>query len=186
MGILEDIFSASFHCESLPQFPDWIEWRHISRGRTHCPICLGLDKCWFTETNKPKLPQHPLCHCITFSIPLSLVLKDAKSECDVRKFSEYVLHPENNRGKKVLFNNWGYDTPDSQLLQKEFEKQALEKYTKGQYTLGVLDEYGQRITIQIEFIDRNTQKEIIANSGWMVCPNGKIRCNTPLVGGKKK
>ena len=156
MGILEDIFSASFHGESLPQFPDWIEWRHISRGRTHCPICLGLDKCWFTETNKPKLPQHPLCHCITFSIPLSLVLKG------------------------------GYDTPDSQLLQKEFEKQALEKYTKGQYTLGVLDEYGQRITIQIELIDRNTQKEIIANSGWMVCPNGKIRCNTPLVGGKKK
>ena len=125
------------------------------------------------------------CHSILY-VTLSLVLKDAKSECDVRKFSEYVLHPENNRGKKVLFNNWGYDTPDSQLLQKEFEKQALEKYTKGQYTLGVLDEYGQRITIQIELIDRNTQKEIIANSGWMVCPNGKIRCNTPLVGGKKK
>ena len=54
MGKLEDIFIAAFWDDDLRQISNWIEWKHISRGLTHCPVCLSLDKCWFVDrTNQP-------------------------------------------------------------------------------------------------------------------------------------
>lgn len=103
MGILEEIFTAALWGREPPAVPNWVEWIHISRGMTHCEICLKLDKCWFVDETKPLLPQHPYCHCTVSPLPLSRVLNEAQSECDIRKFSKYVFHPENNKGKKKLF-----------------------------------------------------------------------------------
>ena len=100
MGILEDIFTAALWGRQPPAVPDWVEWIHISRGMTHCETCLKLDKCWFVDENKPVLPQHPYCHCTVSPLPSSRVFNEAQSECDIRKFSKYVFHPENNKGKK--------------------------------------------------------------------------------------
>lgn len=100
-----------------------------------------LRRC-FVDENKPLLPQHPYCHCTVNPLPLSRVLNEAQSECDIRKFSEYVFHPKNNKGKKELFEVWGYDKADSEMLQRVFEKQAIEKYIQGQYALGKLNEQG--------------------------------------------
>ena len=66
--------------------------------------------------------------------------------------------------------------------KKEFEKQALEKYIKGQYTLGKLDQYGQRITITIELQRKDKDETVSFLSGWMVAPDGEIRLTTPLGG----
>jgi hypothetical protein len=46
-----------------------------------------------------------------------------------------------------LFELWGYDIMDSEYLQQEFIKQARLAYLVGDYELGLLNEYGQRITL---------------------------------------
>lgn len=45
MGIVEDIFLAAFWEKEPPVIPDWVEWKHIFEGLTHCDVCLKLDKC---------------------------------------------------------------------------------------------------------------------------------------------
>ena len=183
MGLLSDIFTASFRGESSPQLPHWIEWKHISKGRTHCPTCLRLDGCWFKEDNKPKLPHHAFCHCTAFPLPLSQVLNNTTSQCDIRKFSEYIFNPKYDaNGKRALYEGWGYSIRDSETLKKAFEEKALEKYMDGQYVLGRLNEQGQRISITIELERKDRPGTVQIITGWMVYPDGHIRLTTPLGG----
>ncbi len=83
-------------------------------------------------------------------------------------------------GKRALFESLGFTVDDSEYLQKEFERQAVENYCNSKYQLGRLDENGQRINIDINF--QKNGKEITFISGWMVRPKGAITCNTPLGG----
>ncbi len=71
----------------------------------------------------------------------------------------------------------------SEYLLKENEKQALEKYINGDYILGKLDKYGQRISIKCSILRKDTGETATYTTDWMVCPNGKIRLITPY-GGK--
>ena len=146
---------------------------------------LFLVGCWFIDKGKPALPQHPYCHCTTDPIPFSSVMDSAKAECDIRKFSEYIfsLDMKKSKGKKVLFESWGYSILDSERLKNAFERQALEKYVLGKYVLGNLDEEGQRINIEIELKRKDSNVSVTFISGWMVYPNGKIKLTTPY--GKK-
>ena len=58
MGMLDDLINENiFH-----KFSNWVEWQHISVGLSHCGVCLVLNKCWFNNTLKPRLPQHEKCH----------------------------------------------------------------------------------------------------------------------------
>ena len=82
-----------------------------------------------------------------------------------------------------MFESWGYSVDDSQWLQKEFERQALDKYVSGEYQLGVLDKFGQRIHIRIEIPRKNSTEKVSFYTGWMVHPGGQIKLNTPY-GGK--
>ena len=82
-----------------------------------------------------------------------------------------------------MFESWGYTIEDSMWLKKECEKQALEKYKKGDYKLGKLNEHGQRISIRITIPRKNNNDFVSFITGWNVHPNGKITLNTPL-GGK--
>lgn len=68
------------------------------------------------------------------------------------------------------------------MLQRVFEKQAIEKYIQGQYELGKLDEQDQRINIRIRLERKNNDETVSFISGWMVYPNGKIRLVTPYGG----
>ena len=71
----------------------------------------------------------------------------------------------------------GFLKEDSEYLKSEYEKQAKEQYLKGNYILGKLDRYGQRITITIHL--RNGVK---MQSGWLVHPLGVLICTTSLGG----
>ena len=75
----------------------------------------------------------------------------------------------------------GFLKEDSGYLQNEYEKQAKEKYTNGEYILGKLDKYGQRISITIN-VSTATHTSIKLVSGWLVHPLGLIACTTPLGG----
>ena len=185
MGILEDIFSAALWETEPPAIPTWIEWQHIPKGFTHCETCLTLDGCWFVDKNKPQLPQHPFCHCRANPNPLSRVLHEATAGALLSKFDPYLFDPQGiyKHGKEKMFKSWGYSISDSEWLRKELERQGLEKYIAGQYTLGRLDKRGQRISITIELPRKDKEGAVSFITGWMVFPNGHIQLATPY-GGK--
>ena len=185
MGILEDIFTAALWGREPPVVPNWMEWIHISKGMTHCETCLKLDKCWFVDENKPLLPQHLYCHCTMKPLSLSRILNEATAGSLLSKFDPYLFDPEGvyEHGKGKLFESWGYSIAGSEWLQKEIEKQALEKYVAGQYTLGKLNKDGQRISIQVDLPRKDTGDTVSFITGWMVYPDGHIQLTTPY-GGK--
>ena len=74
---------------------------------------------------------------------------------------------------------------DSEYLQQEFIKQAKLAYSVGDYELGKLDKYGQRIEIIIKLKRKDKNEYVSFRSGWMTYPNGKIVLTSPY-GGKKK
>lgn len=185
MGILDAIFSAAFEGDTPPSVPAWVEWEHVAMGKTHCPVCLQLDRCWFTDDSKPLLPQHPFCHCKANPLSFSRVLNEAKATSKYSKFDPYLFDLENayKHGKQKMFESWGYSIDDSQWLQEEFDRQALDKYVSGDYQLGILDRFGQRIHIRVEIPRKNSTVMVSFYTGWMVHPNGQIKLNTPY-GGK--
>lgn len=105
----------------------------------------------------------------------------SEATCDIRKFTEYIFSDKYAwNGKRALFENLGFSIADAEFLEREYEKQASEKYCNSDYSLGKLDKNGQRININIEF-NRNGN-EISFLSGWMVKPKGFISNNTPFGG----
>ena len=74
-----------------------------------------------------------------------------------------------------MFERWGFSIIDSEYLQREFVDQAKLAYLVGDYELGKLDKYGQRITINID-LNGTTIK-----TGWMLLEKG-IRLLTPFSG----
>jgi hypothetical protein len=83
-----------------------------------------------------------------------------------------------------VFRSYGFAAADSRALAAEFERQGASKYAAGDFTLGKLDKYGQRITITIDLhgqgqaAGRSTQ----ILSGWMIRGDGSITLNTPFTG----
>ena len=177
---------------------NWVKWVHegtkpaetnaekntnvfIGTISKHCAMCLNLNGCCFVVEKCPQKPLHPNCHCYIIDIP-SIT---AKAECPIEKFTKYVFVPSLIDDKKQLFELWGYDIMESEYLQQEFIKQAKLAYSVGEYELGKLDKYGQRINVIIKLKRKNTNEYVSFVSGWMVYPNGKIAITTPY-GGKKK
>ena len=165
--------------------PSWVKWIHHSEGKTHFEECLRLDGCWVQKEKAPPCPHHPYCHCTLDPIPYAVVLMNATSYSDYSKFDPYLFDPRNyyKHGKNKAFESWGYTIADAQWLQAEIELQAREKYVIGDYTLGVLDQYGQRISIRIEIPRKDVAENVSFLTGWTVYSNGQIRLNTPY-GGK--
>ena len=163
----------------------WVEWEHISQGKTHCEDCLVLDGCWFSKAEKPNAPLHPYCHCITKPLPYSRVLDQANTRSAFSKFDPYLFNTQGTytHQKEKLFKRWGYTANDAAWLQEEMEQQALHKYVSGDYTLGKLNEKGQRINIRIDLDRKDGSGTVSFISGWMLQPNGALKLNTPY-GGK--
>ena len=173
---------------------NWVKWVHkgtkpadtsaeksvnvlIGTISKHCAMCLNLNGCYFVVGKCPEQPLHPNCHCYTIDIQ-SIT---AQAECLIEKFTEYIFVEGNS--KKQLFESWGYSIIDSENLAREFTRQAKLKYQCGEYSLGNLDAYGQRISIIITLPKKNGTGEVSFVSGWMVYPNGEIVLTTPY-GGK--
>ena len=165
--------------------PNWVKWVHHSEGKTHCPECLKLDRCWFLKSKAPMWPHHPYCHCTLDPIDYTVVMMNAVSSSDYSKFDPYLfnttgLYPHN---KEKLFNEWGYTVDDAHWIQAEIEKQAHEKYIAGDYQLGKLNDKGQRISIRVTIPRRDNGEDVSFITGWMVYPSGRIQLTTPY-GGK--
>ncbi len=146
---------------------------------------MKLDGCWFAKENTPQWPHHPSCHCILKELPYADVLSKSSVECAYSKFDPFLFDVQRKyaHGKEKLFHLWGYTVADAEWLQHEIEKQGLANYTSGEYTLGKLDNDGQRISIRVEIPRKDTAETVSFIIGWMVHPNGHIRLVTPY-GGK--
>lgn len=174
-------------------FNNWIEWKEIilptkpTWFRTiiqgmlaffgHCGKCTALGGCYFVERNMPEQPQHERCHCGKFSISNDRAYSDIQANCPIEKFTEYVFTDDKkSKGKKSIFESMGYTKENSYQLKNLFEYQAREQYLKGLYELDLLDEYGQRINIEM-----NLNGHLFI-SGWILEPKGKMRNATPFGG----
>lgn len=165
--------------------PQWIKWVHVVTGFIHCPQCLQLDGCWFLRKKAPEWPHHDRCHCILEPIDYLIVLMNVSAQSNYSKFDPYLFDPNNfyRHGKNKIFESWGYTVDDAKWLQAEMERQAREKYISGEYELGKLNIFGQRINIVIEIPRKDKEETVTFISGWMVEPNGQLKLNTPY-GGK--
>lgn len=165
--------------------PEWVRWVHQSEGYTHCDECLMLDGCLFLRSKAPPWPHHPNCHCILEPVDYAVVQISASTYSDYRKFDPYLFNTQNQHphGKDKLFKQWGYTVEDARWLQAEIERQGLEKYLSGEYILGKLNEKGQRISIRVTILRRDTGEAVSFTTGWMICPKGTLKLCTPY-GGK--
>lgn len=141
--------------------------------------------CYFLFSNAPIWPHHEKCHCTLEAIDFSVVQRNAKANSNYRKFDPYLFNTNGMyfHGKEKLFEQWGYTKEDAKWLQAEMERQAREKYVAGEYELGKLDIFGQRIKIVIEIPRKQGEGTVTFVSGWMVESDGKLKLNTPY-GGK--
>jgi hypothetical protein len=108
----------------------------------------------------------------------------AKAIAPVEKFSAYIFKEGATHGKDPIFRGLGYEARHSEALAATFAEQAGQKFSSGQFTLGKLDQFGQRINIEIELsgIGQAAGKTSFIQSGWMMLENGSIKLNTPFAG----
>ena len=167
------------------KIPEWYKQVHQNLSESHCQECLKLNGCWFEKENTPNWPHHQFCRCMLEYVPYHNILTKSSAVCPYSKFDPYLFDPNNfyKHGKSHMLESWGYSIKDSQYLADEIKKQGLRKYVKGDYKLGLLNNYGQRINIRVEIPNRNHGGTVSFLTGWMVHPNGEITLNTPY-GGK--
>lgn len=102
----------------------------------------------------------------------------------VAKFRDYIFKPGATHGKDRVFRSLGYDRVDSSDLAIIFERQAADKYDHQDFSFGRLDEYGQRISIEIQLDGRGdlSGRKSYIISGWMIQGDGSLTLNTPFGG----
>lgn len=102
----------------------------------------------------------------------------------VSKFRDYIFRPGATHGKDHIFRSLGYDQEHSEELATLYEKQAALLYEAGDYSIGRLNEFGQRITIEIRLhgIGSHADKTSWLLSGWMLQSDGSLTLNTPFAG----
>lgn len=161
----------------IPENPDWLRslFRVTFLALGHCMTCTALSGCLFLERKMPKLPYHAKCHCTKMPVSQSLVKTYLKANCAIEKFTNYIFS-DNSKGKKSLFESWGFNYYNSNELKNEYEKQAVTQYLNGNYILKSVDMIGQRIAIPINLNGK------MFYSGWIVEPGGILRNTTPFGG----
>ena len=181
MDYLSQVVKAASSGKPIPQEPEWNVWIHRNTGKTHCELCLKLHECWFAKEKTPKWPHHPFCHCIFVDIPYVNVMYNCTSNAAYSKFDPYLFNTNGSYShhKEDMFISWGYTVEDSNWLKAEIERQGLQKYINGKYTLNKLDCNGQRINIRVEIPRKDGSGTVSFITGCMVRPDGHIQLATP-------
>ena len=143
--------------------------------RRHCADCLNMHGCCFVKGNSPENPLHEHCHCHYEDIGTI----DVQAKSLIEKYTKYIFDDEKNKGKKVMFEAWGFSILDSEYLKEEIERQAQIAFQCGEYILGKRNDFGQRLNIVIHLVRRDTGEEITFVAGWMSYPDGRIELITP-------
>ena len=89
-----------------------------------------------------------------------------------KKLTEYALNPEHPVGgnkAKVLESTLGYNKSNADDLMNE----VYNKLYESDATLGKLDEYGQRYTVDMNITGPNGSSKIV-RTGWIIKKGSKI------------
>lgn len=173
---------VKFYHPDIPDAPKELRetMRMLAASSGHCLECTALSGCYFIdeEGKRPDNPLHYVCHCglRQASAPIAGAL------CPLECFTDYIYSDKFiDNGKRGLLEAAGLYKEHSELLKEEYERQAMEKYYSGDYTLSFRDDRGQRIKIPIDIpCADGTALSVI--SVFMVHPNGSIVCITPIGG----
>lgn len=107
-------------------------------------------------------------------------------QCSVplAKFRDYIFKGGATHGKDAVFRALGYSVQHCDALVQLYTQQAAAKFARGEYVLGKHDQYGQRISIEIELpgIGAAAGTKSFLRSGWMILPGGNLHLNTPFSG----
>ena len=175
---------------------EWVKWVHegllpaytndekkrniaLAKLSNHCAICRNVNGCCFPKNKNIKYPLHPNCHCFL----LDTIKPQITAECSTDKFEGYIFaekHKDN--GKMELFIRWGFGIIDTEYLIEELTSQAKEKYSNGNFALGTLDGFGQRISVLTELDRKDGKGRVRFLTGWLVYPDGNIKNTTPYGG----
>lgn len=87
-------------------------------------------------------------------------------------------------GKDAVFRSFGYAAGDSEALANSFAQQGAANFDAGNFMMGNLDQFGQRITIPIRLVGQGDAagRATTVLSGWMITPEGTVRLVTPFAG----
>lgn len=102
----------------------------------------------------------------------------------VEKFRDYIFKPGATHGKDRVFRSLGCSASHALELAVLVEQQAADKYVNQDFSFGLSDEHGQRISIEIELpgIGEHMGQRSHLISGWMIRSDGSITLNTPFSG----
>ena len=129
----------------------------------------------------PKYPQHPNCQCRLEKIAKPIPYITANATCDIRKFTGYIFDEGKNKGKKELFESWGYTIGDSEYLQQLYISQAIKKYCDGEYQYAGVNDYAAKISITITLSNQEGVQQYV-NTIWKLKGKGEIELITPYSG----
>ena len=179
MGILNGIVEKLLKDLLSLKEDDWIEW--VAQPNDWQDDCDKYDGCYFIVRQKPKYPQHFNCRCRLHKIAKPIPYITARATCDIRKFTGYIFDEEKNKGKKQLFENWGYTIDDSEYLQQLYISQAIQKYCGGEYQYAGVNDYVAKISIEIVLTNQAGREQKV-NTIWKLKPKGEIELATPYSG----
>lgn len=172
----------------------------VIKGTTenHCVKCVAVNQCYFKneEDKKPKpfditkinirdsilnelFPglYHFSCHCK--EKPINLSIDDIKLIIPDGKIKWLFID------KPEWIKSMGYElNEDFIIILKEKIRQS---YFYGMYSIQTHTHFGVKIKLNIDLPGYKNKEEKLykLTSGFMVFPNGKIKCNT-LIGGWQK
>jgi len=188
----------------------WLHAEHLRPG-DHLRTAKGKD---VVVIRVRRNVGHSVVYTLTVAHDHTFFVGSARvlvHNCDVtldpRKFSDYVLDPARANGKdKVFIDEIGYsNTPENvdELVQL-YRSEGAARFSKGEYTLGKLDQYGQRYTIEVDVPGKGASgmkktpfhrrgwppqrpwgtagKTYRLLSGWIVGEDGALKLATPFSG----
>ncbi len=182
MGVLSEAIEKLLRNFISLKEDGWVQWK--AQKNDWYDNCDKFNECYFIVKQMPEYPQHIKCQCTLKKIDKPIPNITAKATCDIRKFTEYVFHETKNKGKKALFESWGYTVDDSEYLQNLFTSQAIQKYCNGDYIYKGTNDYSVRIEIVID-ISTKDGRTLRIKSGWSLRSKGQINLATPFSGYKK-
>lgn len=166
--------------------------------KNHCVKCVSVNKCWF-KNEKGKKPEpfditginivdsilngltpglyHPNCHCKERPI-LSPNENDVELIIDIGKIQWLY------KDKSELIKSLGYKEYEHEIFLSVLKKCIIQSYITGQYKIRKHTKHGAAISLNLDVPGKNEKigKTYKLVGGYMIFPNGKLKCNT-LIGG---
>ncbi len=145
-----------------------------------CALCVALNDTVFKNNNKPEY-YHPNCKCKTKEYNL----KEVKLDFPLRKITNYLfVKPD----KRAIMESMGYYPEDAEYVYNLIAQNAKNKFLKGDYSLGLLNDKGQKVNIVLEIKGKGIKKGKVYKfkTGWTAYPYGCLHNNTPHGGWVKE